>query len=68
MAAATTAEWAASFALGTGAFIPGALLILALDHDLMPRAAERAVHRAWFHAAVLLLVLAGPIETTGASR
>ncbi|MFC9465167.1 hypothetical protein [Streptomyces coelicoflavus] len=68
MAAATTAQWAASFALGTGAFIPGALLILALDHDLMPRAAERVLHRAWFHAAVLLLLLAGPIDAQGGAR
>ncbi|MEU9597186.1 hypothetical protein AB0E06_10275 [Streptomyces sp. NPDC048109] len=68
MSAATTAEWAASFALGAGAFIPGALLILALDHDLMPRAAERTVQRVWFQAAVLLLVLAGPIDAKGGAR
>jgi hypothetical protein len=37
MAAATAAEWFTAAAIGTAGFVPGALLILGLDHDLTPR-------------------------------
>ncbi|NED73322.1 hypothetical protein G3I51_13415 [Streptomyces sp. SID9944] len=34
MSAATATEWLTAAGLATAAFIPGALLILGLDHDL----------------------------------
>lgn len=79
MSAATTAEWIGAFALGTAAFIPGALLILSLDHDLRPRmphvsvepalhAADRAAQWARLQLAALLLVAAWHLETTEATR
>ncbi len=67
MHAATVTEWLTAFAIGTAAFLPGALLILALDHDLtaparaLSDAAERAVDR-------LLLVLVTPIALKEATR
>ncbi|MFE7232522.1 hypothetical protein ACFVAF_18050 [Streptomyces sp. NPDC057596] len=80
MAAATAAEWLTAAAIGTGAFVPGALLILSLDHDLTPRlphvdleparaAAERAAQRARVRLAAWLLVLAWHLEEPkGAAR
>ena len=67
MHAASLPEWATAFAIGTGAFAPGALMILALDHDLtrparaLADATERAVDR-------LLLVLVTPIAMKEATR
>lgn len=61
IAAATTTEWLATTAIGTGAFVPGALLILALDHDF----ALLLRTRAGVHAAALLLAVAchrGPAD------
>ncbi|NUT07578.1 MAG: hypothetical protein HOV76_29320 [Hamadaea sp.] len=34
MPAATATEWLTAAAIGTGAYLPGALLILGLDHEL----------------------------------
>ncbi|MFC8832300.1 hypothetical protein ACFT8V_03760 [Streptomyces griseoincarnatus] len=67
MHAATATEWLTAFATGTALFAPGALLILALDHDLttparaLADAADRAVDR-------LLLVLVTPIALKEATR
>lgn len=53
MPAATATEWLTAAAIGTAGFVPGALLILGLDHDLRPRMphlsldqARTAAHRA----------------------
>ncbi|MEU7381512.1 hypothetical protein AB0A91_16220 [Streptomyces sp. NPDC042207] len=79
MAAATATDWLTAAAFGIGSFIPGALLILALDHDLTPRlphvdleparaAAERAARRARLTLATWLLALAWHLESRGAAR
>jgi len=34
MSAASLPEWLAAFAIGAALYVPGALLILSLDHDL----------------------------------
>ena len=67
MNAASLPEWAAAFAIGTAAFLPGALLILALDHDLTApaRALSAAVDRT---VDRLLLVLVTPIALKEALR
>jgi hypothetical protein len=76
MPAATAAEWLTAAAIGTGAFLPGALVILGLDHQL-PRvslaparavahrahdAAEHAALKARVQLAAWLLVLACHLE------
>ncbi|MFK0062671.1 hypothetical protein ACIQTN_26020 [Streptomyces werraensis] len=67
MNAASLPEWATAFAIGTALYVPGALLILALDHDLtspartLANATERAVDR-------LLLVLVTPVALKEATR
>jgi hypothetical protein len=67
MSAASLPEWATAFAIGTALYVPGALLILSLDHDLtapartLADAADRAVDR-------LLLVLVTPIALKEALR
>jgi hypothetical protein len=67
MNAASLPEWLAAFAIGTALYVPGALLILSLDHDLtaparaLSDAAGRAVDR-------LLLVLVTPIALKEATR
>jgi hypothetical protein len=67
MSAASLPEWATAFAIGTALYVPGALLILALDHDLtaparaLSDAADRAIDR-------LLLVLVTPIALKEATR
>jgi hypothetical protein len=67
VSAASLPEWAAAFAIGTALYVPGALLILSLDHDLtaparaLSDAADRAVDR-------LLLVLVTPIALKEATR
>jgi hypothetical protein len=77
--AATTGEWIGALALGTTAFIPGALLILALDHNLRPRiphidltpaldTAARAMQWTRVQAAALLLLAAWHIEPKAATR
>ncbi|MFJ1964860.1 hypothetical protein [Streptomyces massasporeus] len=79
MAAATAAEWLTAAAIGTGAFIPGALLILSLDHDLTPRMPHvnlapvgAAVVDAgqWLrvHLAALLRLIAFHMEPQGGTR
>ena len=65
MAAATATEWMTAAAISTAAFVPGALLILALDHDFALRLRTRAGRQA----AALLVPLAlacrrGPKEAT----
>ncbi|MFJ5151447.1 hypothetical protein ACIQCF_07635 [Streptomyces sp. NPDC088353] len=43
MPAATASQWLTAAAISTGLYLPGALLILALDHDLLlPLALARA--------------------------
>ncbi|MGW5123215.1 hypothetical protein ACWEQ7_03965 [Streptomyces sp. NPDC004069] len=43
MPAATATDWLTATAIGAGLYLPGALLILALDHDLLlPLAVARA--------------------------
>jgi hypothetical protein len=67
MSAASLPEWATAFAIGTALYVPGALLILALDHDLttparaLSDAADRAVDR-------LLLAVVTPIALKEALR
>jgi hypothetical protein len=67
MSAASLPEWLAAFAIGTALYVPGALLILSLDHDLttpartLADAVDRAVDR-------LLLVLVTPIALKEATR
>ncbi|MEV5659835.1 hypothetical protein [Streptomyces flaveolus] len=79
MSPATSAEWLGAFALGTGAYVPGALLILGLDHDFRVRlphvnvepalvAAEQAAHRARLQLAGLLLLLAWHLNLGEATR
>ncbi|WP_439947260.1 hypothetical protein [Streptomyces sp. BBFR109] len=73
MTAATATEWLTAAGLATAAFIPGALLILSLDHDLRPRlphidlepareTAARAAQWARLQTAALLLLLAWHLE------
>jgi hypothetical protein len=67
MSAASLPEWLTAFAIGTALYVPGALLILSLDHNLTTPAralsdvADRAVDR-------LLLVLVTPIALKEATR
>jgi hypothetical protein len=67
MSAASLPEWLAAFAIGTALYVPGALLILSLDHDLTAPAralsdvADRAVDR-------LLLAVVTPIALKEALR
>ncbi|MER6832649.1 hypothetical protein ABT320_01440 [Streptomyces cellulosae] len=67
MNAASLPEWLAAFTIGAALYVPGSLLILALDHDLttparaLSDAADRAVDR-------LLLVLVTPIALKEALR
>lgn len=79
MAAATVAEWLAAAGLGIAAFVPGALLILSLDHDLtprMPRVSLAPVGAAvvgagqWLrvHLAALLRLIAFHMEPQGGAR
>ncbi|MEV5168245.1 hypothetical protein AB0K66_26975 [Streptomyces werraensis] len=79
MSAASLPEWLAAGAVGTVLFVPGALLILGLDHDLSPRlphvdvasavaAADRAVQRVRLQLAAWLLVLAWHLESGEAAR
>jgi hypothetical protein len=46
MPAATATEWLTAAAIGTGAYLPGALLILGLDHELPHLSPTAALHRA----------------------
>ncbi|MFE9921617.1 hypothetical protein ACFYQA_08540 [Streptomyces sp. NPDC005774] len=52
MNAATTTEWGTAFAVGVAAFLPGALLILALDHTPTLAPARTAVARVWLAVAL----------------
>jgi len=67
VSAASLPEWLVAFAIGTAAFLPGALLILSLDHNLtrparaFSDAADRAVDR-------LLLAVVTPIALKEALR
>jgi hypothetical protein len=67
MNAATTAEWLDAAAIGAGAFVPGALLILALDHDLNPGhvpAVRATADRARLVLAVGVLLAAIHVDPT----
>ncbi len=79
MNAATIPEWLTAAAVGTAAFVPGALLILGLDHDLRPRlprvdvapavaAADQAAQRVRLQLAAWLLALAWHLESGEAAR
>lgn len=82
MNAATTPEWLTAAAIGTAGFVPGALLILGLDHDLTPRmprlphvdltpvleTAERAAAEARWQVAKARLVISWHLGPTGAGR
>ena len=66
MNAATAAEWWTAAAIGTAGFVPGALLILGLDHDLHPAhvPAVRAVAaRARTTVAIATLIAAIYLDT-----
>jgi len=67
MNAATAPEWLAAAAISTAAFVPGALLILALDHDLNPGhipAIRTATDRARLALAAGVLLAAIHIDPT----
>ena len=67
MHAATIPEWLTAAAIGTSAFVPGALLILGLDHDLHPgrtAAARSIAARARTTVAVATLIAAIHINPT----
>ncbi|MFF9758612.1 hypothetical protein ACF1G4_03425 [Streptomyces caelestis] len=82
MNAATTAEWWTAAAVGAAGFLPGALLILGLDHDLTPRMprrpqldltpvlemAERAAAEARWQVAKAQLVISWHLGPTGTGR
>lgn len=77
MSAATATEWLACAGVGTAAFVPGALLILALDHDLhlphvdvqaVSAAVERARQATARQVAAWLVALAWHITPTEATR
>jgi hypothetical protein len=79
MSAATAAEWLTAAAIGTAGFIPGALLILGLDHDLRPRmphvnlapvGAAVVDTGQWLrvHLAALLRLIAFHMEPQGGAR
>lgn len=79
MSAASLPEWLAAGAIGTAAFVPGALLILGLDHNLSPRlprvdvapamaAADQAARRVRLRLAAWLLALAWHLEAGEAAR
>jgi len=79
MNAASLPEWAAAFAIGTVLYVPGALLILSLDHDFSPvtrlvlvpvRSAADAGGRAWARArlAVAALLLLAASQVSPASK
>lgn len=62
MNAATTGEWLTAFTVGTAAFLPGALLILSLDH---PRPTLTPARGAIGQAVLWLVVLIHLIPTGG---
>ena len=67
MNAATTAEWLTALAVGTSLFLPGAALILALDHDLNPAhtpAARSVAARARTTIVIATLIAAIHIDPT----
>lgn len=79
MHAATASEWLAAAGIGVAGFVPGALLILSLDHDLtprLPRATLAPVGAAvvdagqWLrvHVAALLRLIAFHMEPQGGTR
>lgn len=62
MNAATTSEWLAAGAIGVTAFLPGALLILSLDH---PRPTLTPAREAIGQAVLWLVLLIHLIPTGG---
>ncbi|MFD4968879.1 hypothetical protein [Streptomyces sp. NPDC058424] len=65
MAAATASQWLTAAAISTGLYLPGALLILALDHDLL---LPLALARAAAHRARQQLVTAARSHQKGLTR
>lgn len=79
MHAATASEWFTAAAIGSAGFVPGALLILSLDHDLRPRlprinvapvgaAVVDASQWLRVHLAALLRLIAFHMEPQGGAR
>lgn len=62
MNAATTGEWLTAGAIGAAAYLPGALLILSLDH---PRPTLTPAREAIGQAALWLVILIHLIPTGG---
>ena len=67
MNAATATEWLTALTAATGLFLPGAALILALDHDLNPGhvpAVRATADRARLVLAVGVLLAAIHVDPT----
>jgi len=65
--AATATEWLTALTAATGLFLPGAALILALDHDLNPAhtpAARSIAARARTTIVIAALITAIHIDPT----